>query len=52
MKESHDSYANLYNHASIGYLTVDKTGHILFVNLTSGALLKMSESRISALGYR
>ena len=39
LEESHNRYANLYDYAPVGYLTVDKTGHIQSINLTGAALL-------------
>ena len=39
LEESHNRYANLYDYAPVGYLTVDKTGHILSINLTGATLL-------------
>ncbi len=39
IEESHKRYADLYDYAPVGYLTVDQTGHILSINLTGAALL-------------
>lgn len=39
LEESHKRYADLYDYAPAGYLTIDKTGHILSINLTGAALL-------------
>ncbi len=40
LEESRNRYADLYDHAPVGYLTVDKTGKILSINLTGAALLR------------
>lgn len=39
LEESYKRYADLYDYAPAGYLTIDKTGHILSINLTGAALL-------------
>ncbi len=39
LQESHNRYANLYDYAPVGYLTLNKTGHILSINLTGAILL-------------
>lgn len=40
LEESRNRYADLYDHAPVGYLTVDQTGNILSINLTGAALLR------------
>nr|MBA3757201.1 hypothetical protein [Nitrosomonas sp.] len=40
LEESRNRYADLYDHAPVGYLTVDSTGNILSINLTGAALLR------------
>ena len=40
LEESRNRYADLYDHALVGYLSVDKTGKILSINLTGAALLR------------
>lgn len=39
IEESYKRYADLYDYAPVGYLTVDKAGHILSINLTGADLL-------------
>lgn len=40
LEESHNRYADLYDYAPVGYLTVDNTGNILSINRTGTALLR------------
>ena len=40
LEESRNRYADLYDHAPVGYLTVDSIGNILSINLTGAALLR------------
>ncbi len=39
LEESRNHYADLYDYAPVGYLTLDKTGNILSINLTGASLL-------------
>ncbi|HIJ81871.1 MAG TPA: PAS domain S-box protein [Desulfuromonadales bacterium] len=39
MQQARDEYANLYHHAPVGYLTIDRQGMILKHNQTLGAML-------------
>lgn len=40
LEESHSRYADLYDYAPVGYLTVDEAGNILSINMTGAALLR------------
>ena len=48
LNESHKLYANLYEYAPVGFLTLDITGQILSINLAGARLLK--NSRESLIG--
>jgi PAS domain S-box-containing protein len=50
LKRSHDRYANLYDFAPVGYLTLDEEGIVHGLNLTLSALL--DEGRESLVGER
>jgi len=39
LEESRNRYADLYDFAPIGYLTLDQRGHILNINITGAAML-------------
>ena len=40
LEESRNHYADLYDYAPVGYLTLDKTGNIQSINLTGAILLE------------
>lgn len=40
LEESRNHYADLYDYAPVGYLTVDQTGNIRSINLTGASLLE------------
>ena len=40
LNQSHKRYADLYEYAPVGFLTLNKTGHILSINLAGAGLLK------------
>lgn len=46
LEESHSRYVDLYDHAPVGYLTLNKSGKILSINLTGAMLLKTRRSRL------
>ena len=48
LSESHSRFEDLYEYAPVGYLTLDKTGHILSLNLRGAKLL--NNDRESLIG--
>ena len=40
LEKSHNCYIDLYDHAPVGYLTLDNNGKIFSINLTGASLLK------------
>lgn len=46
LEESRDRYANLFDFAPVGYLTLDETGNILEINLTGAAMLGLERANI------
>jgi len=48
LEEARDRYADLYDFAPVGYLTLEATGRILEINLTGAAML--GEERASIIG--
>ncbi len=47
LEEARDRYADLYDFAPIGYLTLDETGRILEINLTGAAMLGDERANIT-----
>lgn len=48
LEEARDRYADLYDFAPMGYLTLEETGHILEINLTGAAML--GDERANLIG--
>src|SRR5262245_48879533 len=46
--QSRDRYSTLYNHAPVGYMTLDRAGMIVECNVTAGALFGLSRNHLSA----
>lgn len=54
LEETRDRYADLYDFAPVGYLTLDETGGVLDINLTGAAMLGRERQNIvgkSFVGY-
>jgi len=47
LKESHDRYVDLYEHAPVGYLTLNSDGKISKINLTGATLLGVERTNLS-----
>ena len=47
LEEARDRYADLYDFAPMGYLTLDETGRILEINLTGAAMLGNERANIT-----
>jgi len=49
LEEARDLYADLYDFAPVGYLTLDSKGNILDINLRGAAMLERERSRLIGL---
>jgi PAS domain S-box-containing protein len=46
LEETRDRYADLFDYAPVGYLTLDSTGNILEINLTGCAMLGLERASV------
>lgn len=46
LEETRDRYADLYDYAPVGYLTLDESGSVLEINLTGAGMLGLERSKI------
>ncbi len=51
LEASRDRYADLYDFAPTGYMTLDKKGGILEINLTGAAMLGVERSRLLGMPF-
>src|SRR5258707_82306 len=52
LEASHARYADLFDFAPVGYMTLDRTGSVLEINLTAASLLKTERQRIVGKPFR
>lgn len=52
LEESHNRYAELYDFAPIGYLSMDDAGTVVQINLTGAAMLGAERARIQGTPFR
>jgi len=52
LEESRSRYAELYDYAPAGYCTLDRSGHILEINLTGAALLDAQREELIHRSFR